>query len=87
MVGAAEDLPFADQSFHAVLMRAVPEHVADSTQALNEIGRVLRPGGTVLVAIPFMQGNHPSPFDRRRYTREGLSAELERHGFTTRARR
>jgi SAM-dependent methyltransferase len=85
VVGTAEDLPFEDGSFDGALVLAVLEHVADSHRALGELRRVLRPDGKLLVAIPFIQGYHPHPLDRRRYTREGLHAELELEGFTVEA--
>jgi SAM-dependent methyltransferase len=81
VVAPAEALPFEAGSFDAVVMMAVLEHVADSNLALQEIRRVLCPAGEVVVAIPFIQGWHPAPLDRRRYTREGLAAELDQHGF------
>jgi SAM-dependent methyltransferase len=85
VVGAAEELPFPEASFDGALMLAVLEHVADSHRALCELRRVLRPNGMLLVAIPFIQGYHPAPLDRRRFTREGLKAELEVEGFTVQA--
>jgi len=81
VVGVAEELPFPDASFDGALMLAVLEHVVDAHRALAELRRVLRPNGMLLIAIPFMQGYHPSPLDRRRFSREGLQAELEQHGF------
>jgi arsenite methyltransferase len=45
-VGQAEDLgAFADESFDAVCMSAVFHWVSDKAKALDEIRRVLRPGG------------------------------------------
>ncbi len=41
------DLPFPDASFDAVFTCAVLEHLSDPVQALQEIGRVLTPGGVV----------------------------------------
>src|SRR3954447_5955337 len=42
---AAEELPFADDSFDTVVSTLVLCGVADQTRSLQEIGRVLRPGG------------------------------------------
>jgi len=44
--GVAEDLPFADKSFHAVISTLVLCSVTDVQQSLSEIYRVLKPGGT-----------------------------------------
>ncbi|MEM0948259.1 MAG: bifunctional 2-polyprenyl-6-hydroxyphenol methylase/3-demethylubiquinol 3-O-methyltransferase UbiG [Pseudomonadota bacterium] len=44
-VGVGEALPYADQSFDAVVCVDVLEHVADLDQVIKEIARVLRPDG------------------------------------------
>lgn len=43
--GSGEKLPFADNSFDLVSCCDVLEHVEDLAQTLNEISRVLKPGG------------------------------------------
>jgi len=47
--GGAEEIPYADGSFDAVVTTQVLEYVPDVPGALAEIHRVLRPGGRVLV--------------------------------------
>jgi hypothetical protein len=48
-------LSFPDASFDAILTFDVLEHIPDHREALAECHRVLRPGGTVLFSIPFME--------------------------------
>ena len=81
VVGVAERLPLADDSCDGVILQAVLEHVVNEDDTLRECSRVLRPGGKLLVEIPFIQGDHPSPGDYRRYTEQGLRQLVERHGF------
>lgn len=50
--GAAERLPVRDGAFDAVLMLDVLEHVADERRALDEVARVLRPGGRLVLSAP-----------------------------------
>lgn len=45
-------LPFADDSFDAVICSEVLEHVPDWRAVLPEIARVLRPGGRLCVSVP-----------------------------------
>jgi SAM-dependent methyltransferase len=86
VVGVAEALPFADASFDGVVLEAVLEHVPDGDRTLREIHRVLTPGGQLYVDVPFIEGYHGSPEDFRRFTVGGLTAELERHGYSVQAR-
>jgi SAM-dependent methyltransferase len=50
----AERLPFADGSFDAAVACLVFEHIEGYREAINEVGRVLRPGGRFLFFL-----NHP----------------------------
>lgn len=49
-VADAESLPFADQSFDLVVGHAVLHHLPHLDRALQEIHRVLRPGGRIVFA-------------------------------------
>jgi ubiquinone/menaquinone biosynthesis C-methylase UbiE len=48
-VGSAEKLPFADASFDLVVSSGSAHHWKDAAGALNEIHRMLRPGGRALI--------------------------------------
>ena len=74
-------LPFPDQQFDAVLCSQVLEHVFTPEEFLAEIRRVLRPGGTLLLAVPFVWDEHEQPADFARYSSFGLRALLGRGGF------
>ena len=81
VIGVAECLPLNDGSFDGLVLQAVLEHVVNENDTLAECFRVLRPGGRLLVEIPFIQGDHPAPGDYRRYTEQGVRQIVERHGF------
>lgn len=51
-VGSAEKLDFPDNHFDAVLCMGVLERVPDDKNALAEMVRVLKPGGTLMVTVP-----------------------------------
>jgi SAM-dependent methyltransferase len=81
ILGPLESTPFADASFDSVLCNAVLEHVADAEAAMRELARVVKPGGHVVAAVPFLQPYHPCPGDYRRYTADGLAALGRRAGL------
>jgi SAM-dependent methyltransferase len=72
LIGPLEKMPFKTAEFDSILCNAVLEHVEAPEQVMREMIRVLRPGGHLVVAIPFLQPFHPCPGDYRRYTREGM---------------
>jgi SAM-dependent methyltransferase len=51
-VGSAENLPFADASFGVVIIKHVVEHLRDPELAVSELGRILSPGGILILATP-----------------------------------
>lgn len=70
-------LPIADSSYDAVMLMNVLEHIFEYRQLLKEAARVLRPGGRMLILVPFLFPAHPSPKDYRRFTADALTKELE----------
>lgn len=66
--GRGEHLPFRGNAFDTVLMTEVLEHVPEPQMALKEVERVLAPGGTAIVSVPFMYRIHEVPYDFFRYT-------------------
>lgn len=49
---SAESLPFKDSAFDAVICIETLEHISEHQRAVEEISRVLRPGGRVVVTMP-----------------------------------
>jgi len=83
LVSDVQRLPVRDGSVDAVFATGLLEHVDDEKAVLDEITRVLRPGGIVHIEIPFLQQYHQDPIDCRRLTMEGLERELKKLGFQT----
>ena len=59
----------------------VLEHVFNPDEFLGEIVRVLKPGGKLLLTVPFVWDEHEQPYDYARYSSFGLRALLEKQGF------
>jgi SAM-dependent methyltransferase len=51
-IGELSALRFPNESFDAVVMWHVLEHVADPHGTVSEVARILRPGGVFLCAVP-----------------------------------
>ena len=47
------DLPFKDNKFNFIICNHVLEHIPDDTKALEEIYRILAPGGTAILQVPY----------------------------------
>ncbi len=60
-IGSAEDLPLGDAAFHLVYFAMAFHHVADKPRAVDEIRRVLQPGGWLAIwtATPEHVRSHP----------------------------
>jgi len=52
MKGDAHHLPFADESIDAVICSEVLEHIEHYQSVIQEIARVLKPGGQLMVSVP-----------------------------------
>jgi len=71
--------PLQPSSFDGVLCTQVLEHAANLDQTLAEIGRVLKPGGLLIVTVPFAYNQHGAPDDYRRLTIFGVRALFKEH--------
>ncbi len=72
IVGFGSELPFKTESVSLVLMQEVLEHVDVFQDLLNEVYRVLKPGGKIYCQVPFQIGFHPGPSDYWRFSRQAL---------------
>lgn len=50
--GSVYDLPFAEATFDCVIISEVLEHLYEDRKALQEITRVLKPGGVLAASVP-----------------------------------
>jgi SAM-dependent methyltransferase len=80
-VGPAHDLPVADGEYDAVLCTQVLEHVPNPSEVIEELHRILAPGGRLYMTVPLVWELHELPFDFYRYTPHGLASMLAAAGF------
>jgi len=81
----ARHLPFRSGSVDLVLAFDVLEHIEEDDEAAGDIHRVLRTGGTALIAVPcdmrLWSAHDVAVGHVRRYTRDTLTAVIEKAGL------
>ncbi len=83
--GSVTALPFPNEHFDCCLCSEVLEHVSDDRKAIQELSRVLTPGGYLLLSTP----TPPAPTDpahvREGYTLGEMTTLLTAGGFAVRS--
>lgn len=77
----AECVPFRENSFDMLILMNVLEHVYNFHGLLDSLFYLLKPGGSLAIAVPFMIKIHQAPFDFQRYTHYSLEQMARQHGF------
>lgn len=81
VVGDIEATPFADNEFDTVVSTQVLEHVRRPWMVAQEIHRILKPGGILILTAPFLVQHHGHPDDYFRFTTSGITTLFEDQGF------
>lgn len=81
ILASAYDIPLPDECADQVLMTEVLEHLQFPERALAEAFRLLRPGGTIFITMPFLYQVHGDPDDFSRWTPSMLKFKIEEAGF------
>lgn len=74
-------LPFQDEQFDTIILSDVLEHIPEPQNLWDEIKRIMRPGGKLLISVPFYYWLHESPHDYYRYTEYALRRFARQSGF------
>jgi SAM-dependent methyltransferase len=74
-------IPAADQSFNLILCTEVLEHIQEDEQALDELARVLAPGGWLVITVPTPPAVPDKAHAREGYRPSELAALLTDRGF------
>jgi SAM-dependent methyltransferase len=76
-----EEWPVHAGEFDIALCTEVLEHIPEPRRFLAQAHRALRPGGRLLMTVPFAARWHFIPYDYWRYTPSGLDMLLRECGF------
>ena len=77
----AEYIPIKNDHFDLIICSELLEHVLNPPKVLNEIYRVMKVGGKVLITVPFLYNIHADPHDYGRYTNTYWENIMESIGF------
>jgi SAM-dependent methyltransferase len=77
----SKEFPFDDNYADTLVSFQVLEHIPTPQFYLSECYRILKPGGALLLSVPFQWRVHEAPYDYFRYTRFGLEYMLNEAGF------
>lgn len=75
-------LPLESDIADTVVSISVMEHLCEPQVMLNEAYRILKPGGFIILHVPFMWQVHEAPYDFYRYTCYGLRYMFGKAGFS-----
>lgn len=74
-------LPFENESIDNVFSSETFEHIFNIEEIIQEIHRVLKPGGKLLTTTPFCWPEHEIPYDYARYSSFALVHLYKKYGF------
>lgn len=75
------NLEFESEMFNTIILSDVLEHIYNSKKLVNEMHRILKKEGMLILNVPFFYYLHEEPHDFFRYTKFALSTMLEEAGF------
>lgn len=79
IIADIQNMPHVEsEKFDTIICTQVLEHVPNPFDAIDEIYRVLRPGGVLLITVPFLNNYHMEPNDYWRFTEYGLKNLLKK---------
>jgi SAM-dependent methyltransferase len=81
-LGDGRALPFPDASFDHAFSISVIEHIPDDGdfQALAELARIVKPGGRIVITMPYAESNYHEVWQERKLYSNDASAESDGDG-------
>jgi SAM-dependent methyltransferase len=76
-------IPLQDECVDIVLSTSSFEHFEFPQEFINEAYRILKPGGSLWINVPFIYNEHETPYHFQHDTRYGLIRHFRHAGFNT----
>lgn len=80
-VNLNERIDITSDTFDSILLSDVLEHIANPELLLQELSRILKKNGFIVIMVPFLYRIHEEPHDYYRYTEYALKHLLSKSGF------
>lgn len=74
-------IPFKDENFDLILSTEVFEHIFNLDEVLDELYRVSKKDGLMIITCPMIIAEHEMPNHFANYTSSGIKHLLKKHGF------
>lgn len=68
IISSITNISLPDNSFHIILCTEVLEHISNTSVAFQELARLLKPNGQLIITVPFAYPLHEEPYDFVRLT-------------------
>ncbi len=76
-----DHLPMSGETYDLIICVQVLEHVSNPVKSIDEMFRVLKPGGLIYLSTNFMYPRHGIPYDFFRFSEDGLIHLFDNSGF------
>lgn len=76
-----KDLPLENNSIDSIILTQVLEHIDEPYTALNEITRIIKKDGILILSVPFIYQAHATPYDYFRFSEYGLKKLLKDYNY------
>lgn len=77
-----EAIPVIAEWYDYIIFTQVIEHLPDPVSVLEQLRRILKPGGKILITGPLFYEEHEQPYDFYRYTQYGFRHLIEKTGMS-----
>lgn len=77
----SKDNVFKLEVFDIIVLSNMLEHVEYPREFMKSLCSILKPGGHVIITVPFLLAIHQVPYDFQRFTRFGLDSLMKSSGL------
>jgi SAM-dependent methyltransferase len=76
-----EDFPSLENMYDCAISFEVLEHISNTDLFLQQVHKILKPHGKIIISVPHLSRLHEEPYDFFRFTKYGLEEIFSRNDF------